>query len=69
MNLKALFVQTVTLPADPRGADAERPSGQLASLAGPVWGWGEEEEEEGRARAHAPSRGGGQPPTRPGRKG
>ena len=45
MNLKALFVQTVTLPADPWGADAERLNGQLANSAAP--GGGGEADTEG----------------------
>ena len=51
MNLKALFVQTVTLPADPWGADAERLNGQLANSAAPGGGGeadAEGEEEESR---------------------
>lgn len=70
MNLKALFVQTVTLPADPWGADAERLNGQLANSAAPGGGGeadteGEEESRIGgrprwrRARAGAEGEGGG----------
>lgn len=47
MNLKALFVQTVTLPADPWGADAVRLNGQRANSATPGGGGeGDQEEEE-----------------------
>lgn len=57
MNLKALFVQTVTLPADPGGADAERLNGQRANFAAPGGGRERDEEEERRVGAGCNTRG------------